>query len=392
MSDFDADDVTPQLSRSADHIEEEVPDLPPPPFERRKAAEREGLPSGYRMRADAHYVDQLTSRSADVPMRLVAVEDIDEPEGASPVDAGHLRSLVQSITDHGVVQPLLVRRDAGGRYRLIAGRNRLAAARAASAARVPCLVHQVDDAQAEVLARATEVRATAKVMAPAAPASSRAHVDTVVHVAEAVTAIRAAAGILAGDVSPMARRVALDLVRAEAWHASWQLRAASILDRVHAWRFRSLPLGYVVRQACEGFSAECRLRAIDLKLNIVEGNAAADLDEEGLVCGVTGAVIASAGLLGAVDAPQLTLTVRRWNGKSLAVEVGQDVVLPDASVAGRFFDRTWSDRPGGWTATMGAVVAQAVAERHGGEAAFLTDGRGSTVRLTLSQSTIPPRH
>jgi hypothetical protein len=214
----------------------------------------------------------------------------------------------------------------------------------------------------------------------------------VTNVAESVTAIRAAASILAGDVSPMARRVAFDLVRAESWRASWQLRASSIVDRHHAWRFKPLPLGYLVRQACDGFAAECRLHALELKLNIVEGTASADLDEDALGCGVTGAVLATAGLLESLDRPSITVTVRRWNGKSLAVEVTQEAASPRDGVADRFFDRAWLDRPGGWTAAMGAAAAQAVAERHGGEAAFLTDGRGSTVRLTLNHSTIPARH
>ncbi len=354
--------------------------------------EREGLPPSYRMRADAHYVDQLTSRSPDVPVRLVEVEEIDEPEAGTPADAVDLRPLVQSIAEHGVVQPLLVVRD-GSRYRLIDGRNRLAAARAASLARVPCLVHQVDDAQADVLARAIHVRAAVpKAAAPVvAPAGNRGHADTVVHVAEAVAAIRAAAAMLAGDISPMTRRVALDLVRAEAWRASWQLRTAAILEGIHEWRFKSLPLGYLVRQACDGFSSEGRLRAIDLRVNLVDGDPSADLDEGALICGVTGAVMAVAGLLGSGDASQqVTLAVRRWPGEALAVEIAQDVVSPASGVADRFFDRTWSDRPGGWNATIGAAVAQAVAERHGGEAAFLTDGRGSTVRLTL-HSTSPTR-
>jgi len=44
-----------------------VPELIPPARERgdQKKPIREGLPSNYRMRADTHYVDQLTSRRAD---------------------------------------------------------------------------------------------------------------------------------------------------------------------------------------------------------------------------------------------------------------------------------------------------------------------------------------
>lgn len=369
MSDFDTDDA----------------------LRHRVATEREGLPSGYRMRADAHYVDQLTGRSPDVPMRLVAVEDIDEPEAASSVATGDLRPLVLSIKEHGVVQPLLVLRT-GDRYRLIAGRNRLAAARAAQVARVPCLVHQVDEAQAQALARATQVRAdVTRVPVVVADASTGGHADTVARVAESVSAIRSAAAMAAGAVTPMARRVALDLVRAEAWRASWQLAAAEILDDAHEWRFRPLHLGSLVRQASDGFASECRLRSVGLRLSLADGDASAEFDEDAIICAVTGAVIATADLVGGGDAPEISVTLRRWNSDALAIEIAQDVVSPPPVVAERFFDSAWVERPGGWTATMGASVARVVAERHGGEAAFLADGHGSTVRLVLKPGRLSTR-
>jgi hypothetical protein len=369
LSDFDADDA----------------------LRHRVATEREGLPSGYRMRADAHYVDQLTGRSPDVPMRLVAVEDIDEPEATASIASGDLRPLVQSIKDHGVLQPLLVLK-AGVRYRLIAGRNRLAAARAAQLARVPCLVHQVDDEKAQSLARATQVKGDVlRVPAVAGPRRSHGQGDTVARVAESVSGIRSAAAMAAGAVTPMARRVALDLVRAEAWRASWQLAASEILDDLHEWRFRPLHLGSLVRQASDGFASECRLRSVGLRLTLVDGDASAEFDEDAIICAVTGAVVATADLVGGGDAPEVAVTLRRWNSDALAVEIAQDVVSPPPIVAERFFDSAWLERPGGWTATMGATVAQIVAERHGGEAVFLADGHGSTVRLVLKPARLSTR-
>ena len=57
-----------------------------------------------------------------------------------------MRALVKSIQKLGVLQPLLVRPRAG-RFELIAGARRLAAAAAAALTEVPCLVHQADDLQ-----------------------------------------------------------------------------------------------------------------------------------------------------------------------------------------------------------------------------------------------------
>src|SRR5215207_3942407 len=46
---------------------------------------REGLPPGFRMRADAHYVDQLDSRMSSIPVRLIDASAIET--GPSHSDA-----------------------------------------------------------------------------------------------------------------------------------------------------------------------------------------------------------------------------------------------------------------------------------------------------------------
>jgi len=55
-----------------------------------------------------------------------------------------LNELVESIRQHGVLQPLLVR-PANGHYQLIAGERRLLAARQAGLEMVPCRVLELDD-------------------------------------------------------------------------------------------------------------------------------------------------------------------------------------------------------------------------------------------------------
>ena len=59
-------------------------------------------------------------------------------------DEAGLRGLAESITSHGVVQPLLVRRRDGG-YELIAGERRWRAAKLAGLTRVPVVVKEVPD-------------------------------------------------------------------------------------------------------------------------------------------------------------------------------------------------------------------------------------------------------
>jgi ParB family transcriptional regulator, chromosome partitioning protein len=67
-------------------------------------------------------------------------------------DEEALVSLADSIRSRGVIQPVLVRPVAGGRYELVAGERRLRAARIAQLETVPAVVRQHDDADSLELA------------------------------------------------------------------------------------------------------------------------------------------------------------------------------------------------------------------------------------------------
>jgi ParB family chromosome partitioning protein len=63
-------------------------------------------------------------------------------------DEAKLAELAQSIAATGVVQPVVVREVAGGRYQLIMGERRWRASQAAGRATIPAIVRQVSDEQA----------------------------------------------------------------------------------------------------------------------------------------------------------------------------------------------------------------------------------------------------
>ena len=62
-------------------------------------------------------------------------------------DEGHLKQLAASIKNHGILQPVVVRRH-GDKYQLIMGERRLRAARIAGRRSVPAIVREADDADA----------------------------------------------------------------------------------------------------------------------------------------------------------------------------------------------------------------------------------------------------
>jgi ParB family transcriptional regulator, chromosome partitioning protein len=68
------------------------------------------------------------------------------------MDEGSLYELAESIKSQGIIQPILVRPVAAGRYEIIAGERRYRAARLAGLAEVPVLVRQVPDEAAAVMA------------------------------------------------------------------------------------------------------------------------------------------------------------------------------------------------------------------------------------------------
>ncbi len=90
----------------------------------------------------------LSSRVRYIPINAV------RPNPQQPrrsFDETALRELADSISAYGILQPLTVR-DRGGVYELVAGERRLRAARTAGLREVPCLIAEVGEEDAALLA------------------------------------------------------------------------------------------------------------------------------------------------------------------------------------------------------------------------------------------------
>jgi len=287
-----------------------------------KKPEREGLPSAYRMRADAHYVDQLTTRRAER-----AHLDIPKAD-ASPKSEHNARP------------------DGGPRMDT----------------------------------RRTDVGDRDSVGEPRHRRGNR----VLVQLSEDIATIQSIATILAGETSAVARRVSVDLIRSHAWRAAWLFRAHQILEGLHRAHVRPRPIGPMLAQLREALTPECRLTGSSLVVQTSDWNATVDVDEDGLVAGIAGAVFATLGLAGGDDSLTIRVIATVADRELCAVEVTQDAVQVGAMLGSRFLDASGGDRPGGWTAGLGATVARSVAHLAGGETVFLAnDKRGSTIRFTF---------
>jgi len=362
-------DVTPPVSN--EHLIDLIEDRVPPA--------REGLPRTYRMRADSHYVDQLDGRYSGPTIRLIATRQID---CADPASAGRLDPLARSIAARGIVQPLLVRRH-DGRYKLIAGRKRLAAAMAAGVTEVPCLMYDVDDADASALAEADNLRAAAVALPTLADTDISRRALTAL--SKDVASLASAAGLLqtAPTSSPLQARVALDLVQSQAWRAAWLAHATAVATGPRRTG-RSKRIGSIVEHVAAGFEPESRLTGLQIECSTSPSAAAFTLDDDLGIVAVMGCILTTVCCFDGADGARVEVRADALQQGVLRIEVVQRAVpvLPETI---RMFDDPLSARVTDLTFTIAALAVKAVTSMHGGTADFMAiNGRGGVIRATFN--------
>jgi ParB/RepB/Spo0J family partition protein len=356
-------------------IEPGLESVPTP--ERPPVSIREGLPSSYRMRADSHYVEQLDAPSSP-SVRLIDARTI-ETRGEDPRPAA---SFVDSIKRHGVLQPILVQ-TRGGRYRLIAGRKRLAAAISAGLREVPCLVQRVDEEQAGQLAEATNLPAQEAATAAArqAPAPVERGSGATDQLAQSLLALASSANLLSGG-SPLTVAVAADLVRAEAARALQLLLASRVLrDEVPVSRLK-VPVRTVIDRAMQMTQAERRLRATEVQV-LADGvrETAVRGDEELLASALAGLIMATVSLVGEKGGPT-TLTATVKDGRATFAVAQESLSVPESWVE-RTFDSAWPIVNAA-TGTLSLMQsARRIAELHSGTVHATSIESGTSFNLSL---------
>jgi ParB family chromosome partitioning protein len=100
------------------------------------------------MRHNAHYVEDIISRSGAAIGRMIPIEQI-QPNADQPrKELGDLQGLTESVREKGVLEPLLVRYlGDSDKFMIISGERRYHAARAAGLREVPCIEKDVDEGE-----------------------------------------------------------------------------------------------------------------------------------------------------------------------------------------------------------------------------------------------------
>ena len=105
--------------------------------------------SGLGKGLDALFLDNGAGEDEESGSLMLRVSEI-EPNRRQPrkdFDENALAELADSIREHGILQPLLVRKMEGGGYQLVAGERRWRAARMVGLDEVPVLVREMSEAE-----------------------------------------------------------------------------------------------------------------------------------------------------------------------------------------------------------------------------------------------------
>lgn len=103
-------------------------------------AKRSGLGKGL----DALFMDNNTDDGAVTTLKISEIEPNKNQPRTSFIDEA-LRELADSIREHGIIQPLVVRPLDNGNYQIVAGERRWRASRMAGLSEVPVIIRELDD-------------------------------------------------------------------------------------------------------------------------------------------------------------------------------------------------------------------------------------------------------
>jgi ParB family transcriptional regulator, chromosome partitioning protein len=98
------------------------------------------------MRHDEHYVDALAASAGTPVGRMVAIDLIDPNPNQPRQVMGDLSELIASITEKGIIEPLVVR-PRGDRFQIVAGERRYQAAVQVGLQELPVVIRDVDDTE-----------------------------------------------------------------------------------------------------------------------------------------------------------------------------------------------------------------------------------------------------
>lgn len=110
-------------------------------------------PSGLGKGLDVLFLEnEVTQAPNQVTTLRIAQIEPDKDQHRKSFDAALLDELAQSISEHGLIQPIVVRPLQNGNYKIIAGERRWRACKIAGVEQVPVIVREIQDLEAAEIA------------------------------------------------------------------------------------------------------------------------------------------------------------------------------------------------------------------------------------------------
>ena len=107
---------------------------------------RRGLPETISMRHDEHYVEALAASAGEPIGRMVPIHQVDPNPHQPRQVMGDLSELIASISEKGILEPLVVRQR-GDRYQIVAGERRYQASVQLGLRELPVVIRDVDETE-----------------------------------------------------------------------------------------------------------------------------------------------------------------------------------------------------------------------------------------------------
>ncbi len=344
---------------------------------------KEGLPIQYKMRHDAHYVDELFSAKAARQVIRLPVNQILETAN----NAFAIGPLTDSIAELGVLQPLIVRRRRS-RYELVAGAKRLAAAKAAGLTEVPCWLYDVDDHQARRLKEATNLLGDdSRARESSNERTLLKHVLPIL--GRSFQTLHSCLRQLSESGDSPVTRVANDTTQAEAQRAICLTWGAMLMSSTPKLTLSNFDAATVLDEVFHLYDIEHDLANISLTKS-VQGQCSLRTDRRLVYVAVRGALDTILPLARRGRAAEVAVRLSRDDlSRTVVLQVSQEVHRPPDSSWDRWFDLQWRERPGGIEAGVGLLAAKRVTELLGGGLSILPhQGPGCKLNLSFSETTI----
>ena len=343
---------------------------------------REGLPATYRMRADAHYVEQLDTRVGGPSIQCLSVTTI---SALSAPLGDPIPTLVKSIARFGVLQPLLVQR-CHGSLRLIDGRKRLRAAAMSGLSEVPCIIHDVEDRETMALADAANIlqRQNEAAVSPPSPSDGIEIYDPIAGI---LSTIELALPLLASLPSSLPHTTATDLIRAETWRAATLLKAWHILRHGIPLVDLTCSVRGLLTAVAQRAEPARRLRGVVLESDFgISQTVVIAGDPLIFETALSGLLIATSAAVAGHSHARVHLAASVQSTSHVEITVSQEGGAMSPAWESRAFDAAW-EHPGGPSASLWMLAARTVAESSGGRLIVSQSGSRATVAMVIPMST-----